>query len=153
MVNTATARTATTASATGLGSDALLLLARLALAAVFALSGWGKVTNPEAFAGMLTNRFGLPGAYPLALLAAAVEFLGGIALILGLKVRWAALALVFFTGIATYLAHRYWTFPAEQVMNQYNHFMKNVAIIGGLLAVIATGAGRWSVDGILYRSA
>ncbi len=136
----------------GASSNLFLLLARIALAAIFALSGWGKMTNPETFGNGLTNRYGLPAGYPLAVLTAAVELIGSAALILGLKVRWAALALAVFTAIATYLAHRYWTFPADQVMNQYNHFLKNIAIVGGLLAVMASGAGHWSIDGIGRRA-
>jgi len=42
--------------------------------------------------------------------------------------------------------HGYWNVPADQVMNQSNHFFKNVAIFGGMLMVFAFGPGRYSVD-------
>lgn len=127
-------------------NDILLLIGRLILAAMFVISGWGKLTNIDGFATYLTNRVGLPAGYPLAVLAAVVEFLGAVAVIVGVKTRWAALSLVIFTLIAAFLAHRYWSFPADQVTNQYNHFMKNITIIGGLLILFVTGPGRLSLD-------
>jgi putative oxidoreductase len=48
--------------------------------------------------------------------------------------------------IAAFAAHRFWTFDAAQYANQMNHFMKNMAIIGGLLFIAAYGPGSLSVD-------
>jgi putative oxidoreductase len=124
----------------------LFLVGRILLVALFVLSGSAKLTNIDGFATLLGTRFGLPAAYPLAAAGAAVEFITALAVIVGFKTRWAAAALVVFTLAATYLAHRYWTFPPDQVMNQYNHFLKNIALIGGLLMLIAAGPGRWSLD-------
>src|SRR5215212_8284443 len=62
------------------GADAALLIARIALAAIFLYSGYGKLTNPAGFSTYLVNH-GFPGAvsYPLALVAGAIEALGGLA--------------------------------------------------------------------------
>jgi putative oxidoreductase len=48
--------------------------------------------------------------------------------------------------IATAIAHRYWTYPAPAQGAQYNNFLKNIAIMGGALAIFVAGAGRFSVD-------
>jgi putative oxidoreductase len=101
--------------------------------------------NLDGFAAVLAGR-GLPAAYPLAVLGTVVESLAALALVAGFKTRWAALALIAFTVIATLIAHRYWAVPPEQLTNQFNHFMKNLAIVGGLLAFVAAGPGRWSLD-------
>ena len=77
---------------------------------------------------------------------ALVEVVGGAMLVLGWKARWAALALAVFTVAATLVFHAYWSVPADQVMNQQIHFMKNLAIVGGLLLVFAHSSGRYALD-------
>ena len=52
---------------------------------------------------------------------------------------------------ATAIAHRYWEYPAAQQLGQYINFMKNIAIMGGMVLLFSTGAGRFSVDGWLKR--
>jgi putative oxidoreductase len=128
--------------------DALLLLARLALAALFVLSGLGKLADLAGFAAGL-ERLGVPAAALLARANAGVELLGGLALALGAWTRGAALLLAGSTVAATLLAHGFWAAPAGQQAAQTIHFVKNLAIVGGLLAVAAAGGGRFSVDGLV----
>jgi putative oxidoreductase len=116
------------------------LAGRLLLAAIFLASGAGKIAAPAMSIGYIQS-VGLPFpevGYGLAIL---VEVAGGLALILGFHARWAALALAVFTILAAVLFH---SNLADQ--NQMIHFMKNLAITGGLLQVIAFGAGRFSID-------
>ena len=136
-------------AATG-GQDLLLLAARLLLGAIFVESGFGKLMNLGGFAGSLEGQ-GLPMPMLLAALGAAVECFGGLAVVLGAWTRLAAAALIVFTLMATLIAHRYWAYPPEAQGMQRIQFMKNLAIIGGFLALIASGAGRFSVDGLLNR--
>jgi putative oxidoreductase len=75
-----------------------------------------------------------------------------LALLFGFKTRWAALALAVFTAVASFFFHDYWSMPAEQQMMQQLMFGKNLAIVGGLLALAAFGAGRLSVDAKLGRA-
>jgi putative oxidoreductase len=82
----------------------------------------------------------------LAVLTAALELLGGLALALGFQARFAALALAVFTVVASLLFHKFWAVPAEQVMVQQLMFMKNIAVAGGLLFVFSLGAGPASLD-------
>ena len=77
----------------------------------------------------------------------AIEILGGLALLVGFKTRYAAALLAFFTLVATVIFHAYWKVPAEAVQVTQLLFNKNIAIVGGLLALAAFGAGSWSVDG------
>lgn len=51
-----------------------------------------------------------------------------------------------FTLVSSFFFHNYWAMPAEQQMMQQLMFMKNVGIVGGLLAIAAFGAGAYSLD-------
>ena len=99
----------------------------------------------QGFVGYLTNlRVPNPGfwAWP----AMAAEVLLGITLILGIATRYASLFAFVYLIITIALAHRYWEYPAAQMTAQYNNFCKNLAIMGGALALYLTGAGRFSLD-------
>lgn len=54
--------------------------------------------------------------------------------------------MILFTAIATLMAHRFWEFDAAQYANQMNHFLKNAAIMGGMLYIAVFGPGSISVD-------
>lgn len=123
----------------------LALLARLLLAALFLPAGIGKIGGFAGTAGYIGS-VGLPMPELGAAVAIAVEVLGGIALIIGLGTRWAALALAGFTLVASFFFHAYWALPAEQQMMQQLMFMKNIGVVGGLLALAAFGAGAFSLD-------
>ena len=130
--------------------DAVLLLARVLLGAIFVQSGFGKLADLGGFASGLEG-MGVPMPYVVGLIGACVEFFGGLAIVLGAWTWLATILVAGFTLIATFLAHRFWDVPAEQRNMQNIQFMKNVAIIGGLLALTVAGAGRFSVDGFLRR--
>lgn len=111
------------------------LAARVLLGAIFLLAGFDKILD---YAGTqeYMAMFGVPGMLLPAVIA--VEILGGLSLILGVKARWGAIALAGFTLIAGLLFHADF---GDQ--NELNHFLKNLAIIGGLLMVALHGAGQW----------
>jgi putative oxidoreductase len=122
-----------------------LLIARVMVAAIFVWSGFGKLSSLSHFTAGMVER-GLPFAQLLAPVGAVVEFAAGLALILGAWTRIAALALAVFTVMATMIAHRFWDAPVTEQPMQAIQFMKNVAIIGGLAALIAVGGGGFSFD-------
>jgi len=123
----------------------LVVLARVLLALLFVLSGFGKLADLSGTAGYIASG-GLPAAPVLAVIVALLEVVGGLALVVGFHARWAALALALFTVSATVLFHNYWSMPVEQQFVQKLMFMKNLAIAGGLFFVAAMGAGPASID-------
>ena len=134
-------------------ADAFLLVGRVLVGWLFLVSSagiGGKLWNNAGFLGYLKN-LGAPAPEVSSWIGALVEFVIGAALILGIGTRYAALLCALFLIFATALAHRYWEYPAAQVMAQYNNFLKNLAIFGGILVLFVTGAGRFSVDRALSK--
>jgi putative oxidoreductase len=131
---------ATSTSATRTHAGIVPLIGRIMIAAIFLLSGFSKITMPAGTIGYIQSA-GLPlpqVAYGIAVL---VELGGGILLVLGYRTRIVAAILAVF-AIATALGFHHDL--ADQ--NQFIHFFKNVAMAGGLLQVVAFGAGRLSLD-------
>ena len=129
----------------------VLLLGRLAIAALYLPSGFGKLrslTTPDnPFAHYLAGH-GVPGPVIVwAWLAALIEFFATLAIVLGFRTRVAAILLFVFTIIAAFIGHSYWNFAdAAARTPQYINFWKDIAIAGGLLFLFAHGAGPLSLD-------
>jgi putative oxidoreductase len=126
-------------------SDIPLLLARAAFAALFVPAGLRKLMDLSSFAASLVKR-GVPYADVLAPIGAGVEFIAGVAVLVGFQTRLATVALIVFTIIATLIGHRFWEFEGQARQMQQSHFFKNVAIIGGLFALWVSGGGRYAID-------
>ncbi|KRB97787.1 DoxX family protein [Hydrogenophaga sp. Root209] len=123
----------------------LALIGRILLALMFVPAGFGKIAGFTGTVGYATA-MGLPLPTVGVAIALVIELFGGLALLIGLRTRYAALALAVFTLVASFFFHAYWAVPAEQQMVQQLMFFKNIAITGGLLAFAAFGAGAFSVD-------
>jgi len=120
------------------------LAGRILIAFIFIFSGFGKLTGFDGTVGYIASK-GLPLPQLAAIAAIIVELGGGILLVAGWKARWAAAAMLIFTGMAAVLFHNFWAVTPEQAQNQMIHFMKNITIMGGLLYVLVYGSGPISV--------
>ncbi|HKQ26266.1 MAG TPA: DoxX family protein [Burkholderiales bacterium] len=116
------------------------LVGRVLLALIFIIAGFGKLTGFEGTVGYIQS-VGLPAPQLAAIVAIVVELGGGIMLVIGWKARWAAAALFIFVLVASCVFHPFWAVPAEKIQ-----FMKNLAIMGGMLYILAYGSGPLSVD-------
>lgn len=131
----------------------LSLSARLMIAAIFLASALepkgGKIMNFNAVVELMAAK-GVPS--PTILLGGAIAFLvlGGVSLVLGYKARWGAFLLLVFLGAATYYFHPVWKLgpdtPPAEMRDQTIQFMKNLALMGTMLFLIANGTGPWSLD-------
>jgi putative oxidoreductase len=118
----------------------LPLLGRLLLALIFILSGVNKAFAPGPTQAYIAAA-GLPLPLVGYIIALVVEIGGGVLLAVGYRTREAALVLAIFTVVAGLAFHSNF---ADQ--NQMIHFLKNLALAGGLLQIVAFGAGSISVD-------
>lgn len=123
----------------------LFALGRSILGIFFLMAGVNKIGGFDGTAGYIASQ-GLPMAEVLAAATIVLEIGAGLALILGFKTRIAAFLLAGFTVLASVLFHAYWAMPAEQAYVQQLMFMKNIAIAGGLIFIVAAGAGGLSID-------
>lgn len=121
------------------------LLGRVLIAAIYLLSGFGKLTAPAATAGYIASA-GLPLPMLGVIIAIGVELGGGILLVLGYQTRLVAVVMAVFTVATAVFFHNNF---ADQ--NMMIHFLKNIAMTGGLLQVVAFGAGSLSLDALLGR--
>ena len=125
--------------------NSLTLVSRLLFVIFFLPAGIGKVTGFAGTVGYISS-VGLPFPTLGAILALSVEILGSLALFAGFGTRIAALVLAAFTLVASFFFHAYWAVPADQDFVTQLLFFKNIAVVGGLLALAAHGAGAWSLD-------
>jgi putative oxidoreductase len=123
----------------------MMLVGRILLATVFLVAGIRKLMAVAGSTGYLA-KLGFPAPEALIWVAIAIEIGGALLLILGWQTRRISWLLIVFVAIATAMAHRFWEFPDAQYAAQMNNFLKNLAIVGGLLYVIAFGPGTLSVD-------
>ncbi|MEL6487134.1 MAG: DoxX family protein [Pseudomonadota bacterium] len=120
--------------------DAVALGGRLLLAAIFVLSGFTKLGAAEGTIGYIAS-VGLPFAEAIYYAVVALEIVGGIMLVAGFKTRTVAFALGAFSIVAAVTFHSDF---ADQ--NQMIHFLKNLALAGGMLQVAAFGPGRLALS-------
>ncbi|MBR1172043.1 MULTISPECIES: DoxX family protein [Bradyrhizobium] len=127
-------------------ADLLILIGRVLLAWVFVGSAYGALTN---FSGSVSyfRSLNLPVPQLFTAINVVLEIVISVGLILGIGTRYCAILTFLFVLAATAIGHRYWEYPAgPQQIGQYNHFLKNISIMGGALLILVTGGGRFSLD-------
>ena len=123
----------------------LPFVGRICLAAIFLVAGMMKFLNWDATAAYMEEH-NLPLVHILLPIAAAAEVAGGLALLFGCLTKWASGGLIAFLIPTTLIFHNFWAQSGMEAQNNMHHFLKNIAIIGGLFYVMAFGAGPLSCD-------
>ncbi|HSD90235.1 MAG TPA: DoxX family protein [Kofleriaceae bacterium] len=126
------------------------LVGRILISVIFLLSGISKLTHPAATIGYM-NSAGVPNADVLMYIAAFAELLGGLAIVFGFLTRLGAAGLVIYLIPVTLYMHAFWKVTGMEAQMQQVNFVKNLAIMGGLLALAAFGPGRFSIDARMRR--
>ena len=120
-----------------------MLIGRILLVLIFLKSGIGKIENFQGTAQYMASH-GMPYANFFLIGAIFIELIGSITILLGYFTRFGALILVIFLIPTTLIFHNIFVDPKMMV-----HFMKNVSMFGGCLILLASGAGRFSLDSLL----
>jgi putative oxidoreductase len=127
-------------------TNALLLVGRILMAAIFVISSLGKIAAPEGTQGYIAS-VGLPAAVLSYIAAIIIELGGGVLLLVGYRTRLVAAGLAVFSIASALIFHHA---PGDQ--NQLFRFLKNLAMAGGLIQVAAYGAGAYSLDNKSQKS-
>jgi len=125
-------------------NNAIELVARVFLGHIFLMAGLSKIGEGYAGTAGYMESVGLPGGLLPAVIA--LEIVGGLMIIIGFKVKWAAYAMAGFTLMTGIIFHSNFADQMQMIL-----FMKNVSIAGGLLLLSVHGAGMLSVDNKLNR--
>lgn len=118
-------------------------LGRVMIAMVFVIAGVNKISGYEGTQGYM-EAMGVPGSLlPLVIL---LEIVGGLAIIVGWKTRPVAILLAGFTLISAVIFHANFAEQMQMIL-----FMKNIAITGGFLFLVANGPGAYALDNRTYK--
>ena len=133
-------------------------LGRILLPLLFIVEGIRKLMNVDEIANMLARNNvpvpdeivpylgGMPKFQAAGYTVAGVEVICGLMIVAGLKARWAALVLIVFTAATIFFVHHFWDMDAAVVVAQRIEALKNLSIMGGLLLIVAVGAGPSAMD-------
>lgn len=125
--------------------DSYLLAGRVLLSLTYVINGVALISAFNDVTAVMAAK-GVPLPSFLLALTIAVWLVGGICLIIGWHTRIAATILFLFLIPVTLVFHPFWAVDPTQMQNELTHFLKNLAILGGLLYVISSGPGRYSLE-------
>ena len=132
-------------------TDLSVLVGRILLAFLFVQGGYSKLFGGMAGTVATMTSHGIPFPNILVWGAVVVELGIGLCLMAGLLARAAALVLAAYTLALGLLFHAYWLAPAAEARVDRIIFLNHLSIIGGLLIVVAFGAGYYSLDALMQR--
>ena len=133
-------------------NNVVSLSGRILLSVIFLLSGVNKLFSFGMYTGWAAGAH-IPLPTVAIAVAAVIEILGGLAILAGFQTRAAAWIVFLYLIPTTFFFHNFWAMDGMRRIDNQVHFLKNVAIMGGLLILAANGAGGMSVDANRARKA
>jgi len=125
------------------------LIGRIFLSAIFIFEAidstlyFGKTQQ-------IMTQYGLTWNQDLLLYATIfLLYLGGLLVLLGYRSTLGAILLLMYWAPVTFLVHDFWNSPKAELRLESILFMKNMAIIGGLLMLVGKGSGRYSMKRLM----
>ena len=126
------------------GTEGIVLLAaRVLFGAVIAFTGVNHFLDSESMVGYAKHK-GLPAPSLAVYGSGAVLVLGGLGIAVGAFPVLSAATVAVFLVFAAVLMHDFWAAPEDQTQDEMTHFLKNVALAGGALAITAIGFESWA---------
>jgi putative oxidoreductase len=126
-------------------NDEFILAARLLITALFLIFGWRKLRDYSGTVSQMVQ-LGVPMPGLAAAVATFMELPVAFAVAVGALTRPSALLLLFYTLGTALIGHHYWTIKGADQVASMDGFYKNLSIMGGLLLLHVTGAGKYSID-------
>jgi putative oxidoreductase len=112
---------------------------------LFLIFGWSKLTGFSGTVGYMATE-GAPFPTLSAIIAIVMEFFVGIAILIGFYTRPLALLFALYTLGTALIGHHFWTMSGDAYVTNMINFYKNIGIMGGLLLLCVTCAGKYSID-------
>lgn len=126
------------------------LSGRILISVIFLISGFFKVAGYSQVVGYAAA-VGLPAPGVAIAIAAFLELACGLAILAGFQTRLAAWLLFLYLIPVTIVFHNFWKVQGAEQQTQMINFLKNFAIMGGLLILAVNGAGAYSADAALAK--
>ena len=133
-------------------TNCVVVVGRILIALIFVRAGINKIGSIDATAAQMAKS-GIPLSNILVFGAIMMELGGGLLLMVGLFARWAALAFFFYTLMLALIFHAYWAVPDAQARLQASFFFGHLSMMGGMLVVVAFGAGAYSLYVLVRQKA
>jgi putative oxidoreductase len=127
--------------------NAVILAARLFLAALFLIFGWRKLRDYSGTVSQMV-RDGLPMPILATAVATFTELPVAFAVAIGAFTRPSAVLLALYMLGTSLIEHRYWTVEGADRLDSMESFYKNLSIMGGFLLLYITGAGKYSINAL-----
>ncbi|MCG8414735.1 MAG: DoxX family protein [Pseudomonadales bacterium] len=120
---------------------------RVLLGVYFILPGISKITGWEQNVQYMADH-GMVFIPFFLVLTIIIQIGGGFAMVAGYQTKFIAFILAGLTLVISLVMHDFWTMPAGELQTNHElqNFVKNLAIMAGLLAVAGLGGGAWSLD-------
>ncbi len=123
---------------------------RIFISFIFLITGLSKVVLWHTYMVILSTKM-IPLDPIVLLISLLVEILGGLSILMGYKIRYTSMMLFLYLLPVSLIMHNFWAFSGLQFTHEFLNFLKNMAIMGGLLYLAHYGAGPFSVDRWLAR--
>lgn len=125
--------------------DVTDLIARILIACIFIFEAYDSITYFKSTKEVMTA-YGITWQQDILLMGAIfLLLLGGILVLIGYRSGFGAILLLMYWVPVTFVVHSWWNDPIELQREESIAFMKNIAIIGGLLMIFVNGSGRYSI--------
>ncbi len=128
----------------------IVFFGRIFLSLIFVVAGLHKIMAFKVTAASLAS-MGVPYSELLLIFAALFELGGGLLILLGWHARFGAFLILLFIIPVTFVFHSFWDYQGAAMVNNMHHLLKNLSIMGGMLYIMACGAGHISVDGLIRK--
>jgi putative oxidoreductase len=123
----------------------VILVARLLLATLFLIFGWRKLRDYSGTVSQMVQE-GLPVPILATVASIFMELPVAFAVAVGAFTRVSAVLLALYALGTALIGHHYWTVKGADYVDSLEGFYKDLSIMGGLLLLSITGAGKYSID-------